>query len=111
MTIDAEQSPLQIISEITEFNEISDYMQDDQLDRAMALTIKILTEKGRMPQERLPAIIAELQALATVFALKATFYMTVGKGGSEESKKKNVYYTAKDSITKLVDALKFAARQ
>lgn len=105
-----EQSPLEIISEITELNDTSDYMNDPQLDRALELTIKILMERGRMPQERIPAIIVELQALATVFAFKATYYMTIGKGGSEESKKKNIYYTAKESITKLVDSMKYIAR-
>lgn len=105
-----DQSPLEIISEITELNSISKYMQDEQLDRALELVIKILMERGRLPQERIPAIIVELQALATVFAFKATHYMTIGKAGSEEAKQKNIYYTAKESITKLVDSMKYIAR-
>ena len=106
----SEESPLELISNVTELNDTSKYMQDPQLDRALELTVKILMEKGRMPQERIPAIIVELQALATVFAFKATYYMTIGKGGSEEAKRKNVYYTAKESITKLVDSMKYIAR-
>ena len=107
---DAEETPLEIISQITELNDTSDFMQDPQLDRALNLVIKILMERGSMPTEQAPRILVELQALATVFAFKATYYMTIGKGGSEEAKKKNVYYTAKEAITKLVDSMKYIAR-
>ena len=41
--------------------------------------------------------------------MQARYYTTFLKGG-ENSKKKNTYYTAAESIDKLVDALKYAAR-
>jgi hypothetical protein len=85
-------------------------MQDEQLDRALHLVVKILFEKGRIPLDKAPAIIAELQALSAVFALKATYYATIGKSGSEETKKKNIYFTAKESIGKLCDAMKYLSK-
>ena len=104
------ETPLELLNEITELNDISEYMQDPQLDRALELLTKILFEKGAIPQEKAPKIITELQALATVFSLKATFYATIGKAGTAESRKKNVYFTAKESINKLVDALKYLSK-
>jgi hypothetical protein len=105
-----EESPLEIISKLTELNDTVQFMDDPQLDRALELTIKVLMEKGAVPQQKIPPLIVELQALATIFAMKATYYMTIGKGGSDEAAKKNIYYTAKDSITKLCDALKYLGR-
>lgn len=104
------ESVLEMISQITELNDLSEYMKDPQLDRAMELTINVLMEKGAIPQSKIPAVIVELQALATVFALKSVFYITVGKGGSQESMRKNVYFTANAAITKLCDSLKYIAR-
>ena len=105
-----DDSPVDLISQITELNDVSDYMQDEQLDRALHLVVKILFEKGRIPADKAPAVITELQALATVFSLKATYYATIGKSGSEETKKKNIYFTAKESIGKLCDAMKYLSK-
>jgi hypothetical protein len=41
--------------------------------------------------------------------MQARYYTTFEKGG-DASKKKNTYYTAADTIDKLVDALKYSAR-
>ena len=56
------------ISDITELNDMSEFMQDPQLDRALALIIKILYERDRNPAQGMAAVITELQALATIFA-------------------------------------------
>ena len=105
-----DESPVELISQVTELNDISEYMQDEQLDRALHLIVKILFEKGAVPAIKAPAIITELQALAAVFAFKATFYATIGEGGSEETKKKNIYFTAKEAIGKLCDAMKYLSK-
>lgn len=50
--------------------------------------------------------------MSAKFGVMATWYTTVQKGpaGSSNNIKKNVYYTMKDSLDKLVDALKYVAR-
>ena len=103
-------NPLELVSEITQMNDIHDFMNDEDVDRAMHLVIKLTMEKGKVPPEKAPSIIVELQALATKFAILATYYATIGKAGSPESHKKNLYFTLKDSLSKLSDALKYAAR-
>ena len=68
---DAELSDnsLELISEITQLNDIHDFMDDEQVDRAMHLVIKLVMEKGHMPAQQAPRLIVELQALATKFAV------------------------------------------
>jgi hypothetical protein len=50
--------------------------------------------------------------MSAKFAILATYYTTIAKGpsGSVNNTKKNVYYTMKESIDKIVDALKYLAR-
>lgn len=104
------ENPLELVSSITQFNDIHEFMDDEDLDRALHLVVKLLMEKGSVPSAQAPKLIVELQALATKFAMLATYYATIGKGGTDENHKKNVYFTMKDSITKLVDSLKYTAK-
>lgn len=99
---------LENISEITELNEISQYMNDPDLDAAMELIIKLIA-KPDVPASRAPEIITRLQAIAAKLAIMSRYYTTFEKG-PEASKKKNVYYTTAEAINKLVDALKYNAR-
>lgn len=101
---------MELVSTVTEFNDLHEFMEDEQLDRALHLVVKLYMEKGRMNPAQAAAVIVELQALATKFALLGTYYMTIGKKGAEETHKKNVYMTLKDSITKLVDSLKYVSK-
>jgi hypothetical protein len=50
--------------------------------------------------------------MSAKFGMLATYYTTIAKGpsGSINNTKKNVYYTMKDSLDKLVDSLKYLAR-
>jgi hypothetical protein len=103
-------NPLELVSTVTQFNDIHEFMSDEEVDRAMHLVVKLLMEKGSIPAAQAPKLIVELQALATKFAVLATYYATIGKGGTDENHKKNVYFTLKDSLSKLTDALKYAAK-
>lgn len=99
---------IETVSEITEFNELSDFMKDPDLDEAMALIIKLIS-KPDVPAAKAPEIITRLQAIAAKLAIMSRYYTTFEKG-PEASKKKNVYYTTAEAINKLVDALKYNAR-
>lgn len=104
-------STLEIVSTITEFNDLHSFMQDEQLDRAMELVIKLMARQD-IASAAVPKLIVELQALSTKFALLAAYYATVAKGpsGSVNANKKNVYYSTKEALNSLVDALKYVAR-
>lgn len=103
---------LELISTITEFNQIHEFMGDDELDRAMAIVVKLIVKQGEIPAIKAVPLIVELQALSTKFALASAKYATFDSGParSEVAHKKNVYYSAKEALNKLVDALKISAK-
>lgn len=106
-----EKNSLELISTITEFNDLHEFMQDEQLDRAMAIVVKLLMNPD-VPAAKAPHLIIELQAMSTKFSMLASVYATIAKdkAGTANNNKKNVYYSAKESIDKLVDALKYVVR-
>jgi hypothetical protein len=87
---------------------MTDFMNDPDLDTALELIIKLIT-KPDVPAAKAPELIVKLQALSAKFSMLARYYTTFEKSG-EASKRKNVYYTASDSIDKLVDAVKYSAK-
>ena len=103
-----EKATIDLISELTEFNDIKEYMNDKDLDYALDLIIKLIV-KPDVPSSKAPDLIIKMQALAAKFAIMSRYYTTFEEGG-ENSKKKNVYYTAEEAINRLVDALKYSAK-
>jgi len=103
-----EKPIIETISELTEFNDMKEFMNDPDLDYALDLIIKLIA-KPDVPATKAPDLIVKMQALSAKFALMARYYTTFEKGG-ENAKKKNVYFTAEDAINKIVDALKYSAR-
>lgn len=103
---------LQLVSSITEFNRLHDFMSDEQLDRAMEIVVKLIVNQGKIPPIKAVPLIVELQALSTKFALASADYATFDAGAAKsvQAHKKNVYYSAKEAINKLVDALKISAK-
>ena len=104
----AETTVLEYISQVTELNDMSEYMQDKDLDIALDLIIKLIS-KPDVPAASAPALIVKLQAISAKLAVMARYYTTFEKGG-ENSKKKNTYYTVSEAVDKLVDSLKYSAR-
>lgn len=106
-----DKNTLELISEITEFNELHEFMNDDHLDKSLAIVVKLLMNPD-IPAAKAPNLIIELQAMSTKFSMLASYYSTVAKdkAGTVNNNKKNIYYSAKESIDKLVDALKYVVR-
>ena len=102
------RNTLELVSTVTEFNDLSEFMQDPDLDQALDLIIKLIS-KPDVPPSTAPALIVKLQAISAKLAVQARYYTTFEKGG-DNSKKKNTYYTTAEAIDKLVDALKYTAR-
>ena len=102
-------SPLDLISKVTEFNDLSKFMQDEDLDEALHIILKIIA-KPDIPPIKAQAIIIKLQAISAKFQMMSTVYTTLlkGKPGTDEYTKKNIYYTASDMLDKLVAALKYS---
>ncbi|AXH68782.1 hypothetical protein SEA_COMRADE_70 [Streptomyces phage Comrade] len=107
----SDENPLETVSVITEFNDLTEFMQDDQLDRALELAIRCIAQPD-VAAVKAPKLIVELQAISFKFAVKAVEYATIKKdrAGTDNNHRKNVYYSTKEALDRLVDALKYAAR-
>ena len=87
-------------------SEIAEYMQDEELTAALTFIAKIII-KPDIPLNVATIEIVRLQAIAAKMAFKATWMANVDKN---DRAKKNIYYTAAESINNLVSALKYIMR-
>lgn len=83
--------------------EIADYMKDEELTTALTFIAKLII-KPDIPMNVATLEIVRLQAIAAKMAFRATWMANVDKS---DRGKKNIYYTAAESINSLVSALKY----
>lgn len=107
----SEENPIVLIDGLYGLQEMHDFMKDPNLEEAFDLVIKLMM-KPDVPPAKAQVLIVKLQAYASTFAMNATIYSTIkkDKAGSLSYHKKNIYYTAADSIDKIVQALKYAVK-
>jgi predicted S18 family serine protease len=94
------------IDSINGLAEIADYMNDEELNTALTFIAKVIL-KPDIPLNVVTVEIVRLQAIAAKMAFKATWMANVDKS---DRGKKNLYYTAAETINNLVSALKYIAR-
>lgn len=94
------------IDMVNGLSEIADYMQDEELTAALTFIAKIII-KPDIPLNVATVEIVRLQAIAAKMSFKATWMANVDKS---DRGKKNLYYTAAESINNLVSALKYIIR-
>ncbi len=87
-------------------SEIAEYMEDEELTTALTFIAKIII-KPDIPMNVATVEIVRLQAIAAKMAFRATWMANVDKS---DRGKKNIYYTAAESINNLVSALKYITR-
>jgi hypothetical protein len=86
--------------------DISEYMQDEDLDHALSMISKLIVRPD-IPINLATVEIVRLQAIAAKMSFKATWMANVDKG---DRPKKNIYFTAASAINDLVAALKYITR-
>ena len=94
------------IEMVNGLSEISDYMQDEELTTALTFIAKVIL-KPDIPLNVATVEIVRLQAIAAKMSFKATWMANVDKN---DRAKKNIYFTAAESINNLVSALKYITR-
>jgi hypothetical protein len=99
-------STVDLLNSVNQFNEISEFMQDEELTKALVAVAKLIANPD-IPPAKATLLIVQLQSYATKFAMLASWYSHVKK---DERAKKNIYYSAKDTMERLVDALKYTVR-
>lgn len=101
--MEQEQTTIDMINGLS---EIAEYMQDEELTTALTFIAKIII-KPDIPLNVATVEIVRLQAIAAKMAFRATWMANVDKS---DRGKKNLYYTAAESINNLVSALKYITR-
>lgn len=106
-----DENPLELVSALTEFNDLKEFMQDPQLDRALELAVRCIASP-EIAATKAPRLIVELQAISMKFSVKAVEYATIKKdrAGTDNNHRKYIYRSVKEALDRLVDALKYAAR-
>lgn len=104
-----EQQDDDIIELTDELKTLAEKMDDDDLEEAIKLTLKII-KKPDVPASSAISLITQLQAISTRIGMTKVFYKTWGKSEPDARYKKDVYYTAQDAIDRLVDSLKYVVR-
>lgn len=102
---------LSLINKVDEFTELHEFMDDEDLDEALSIVVKLISHP-EIPATRAIPLIVRLQAISAKMSIMASIYTTVkkGPGGSDNAYKKNVYYSTAEALNKIVDALKYSAR-
>jgi len=104
MTIEApSKTTLEMVNGLA---EVAEFMEDEELTTALTFIAKLII-KPDIPINTATIEIVRLQAIAAKMAFKATWMTNVDKG---DRAKKNIYYTAAESINDLVSALKYITR-
>jgi hypothetical protein len=99
----SEQTTIEMVNGLS---EIAEYMQDEERTQALTFIAKIII-KPDIPLNVATIEIVRLQAIAAKMSFKATWMANVDKN---DRAKKNIYYTAAESINNLVSALKYIMR-
>ncbi len=94
------------IEMVNGLSEIAEYMQDEELTTALTFIAKVII-KPDIPLNVATVEIVRLQAIAAKMSFKATWMANVDKN---DRAKKNIYFTAAESINNLVSALKYITR-
>lgn len=107
-----EENPLVLISEVDELMKLHDFMKDSELDNALHIVLKLIARAEDIPVAKVPHLIVKIEALAAKFAFMSTTYSTLLKdrAGTPNNMKKNVYFTASNSLHQIADALKYIAK-
>lgn len=100
------ETTVEILNKISQFNDISEYMQDEQLTETLVIISKLIANPD-IPPAKLTVTITRLQAMSAKFAMLASWYSHVKK---DDRAKKNIYYSIKEATDRLVDALKYSVR-
>lgn len=105
------ESVVDLIAGIDEFIQLHDSFEDEDLNQALNHIVLLMHHPAILPGDA-PKMIIKLQALSAKFAVQATYYTSIdpGKPGSDNNKKKNVYYTLSKETDKLAAAIKYLAK-
>lgn len=97
------------LSDIMEFREMNDFMDDREVERGLLKLVSILAKPDINPVHVAKHIV-DCDALATAYAIKAKYYMSIGKDEPDARDKKNFCLTMREEFHTLSASLKYLVR-
>jgi hypothetical protein len=94
------------LEEINDLYEVAEYMQDQELTQALEFIAKIIL-KPDIPIQVAQVELLRLQGIQMKLSLRATYMANVDKS---DRAKKNLYYTAAESLNNFCQTLKYSLR-
>lgn len=106
-----DESVLELVSKVDEFLELSNLIDDDDLNVALSHVVK-LCMKPDVPPQTATRLIIQLQSISAKLHIAASWYKNVArpKPDTVEYKKKNMYFSVADALNDVVGALKYQIR-
>jgi hypothetical protein len=101
-----DETTIDYLNKVSEFTELAEFMDDEEFTQALVMVAKMIA-KPDIPPAAAAKLIVQLQVYSAKCAMMAAYYANVKKGNTA---KKNVYYSAREALDKLSDALKYVAR-
>lgn len=102
----SEKTTVDLLNDVAGFTEMTEYMQDEEFTKTLALVAKLIINPD-IPPAKAQVLLLQLQSYSLKFGMLATWYANVKK---DERPKKNMYYSIRDSVDRLCDALKYMTR-
>ncbi len=97
------------VIEVYELNNISEFLKDDDVTRALALVVKLIS-KPEIPVKSATPLILKFSALSLKCRMQAKNYMLIDKTAENASQKKNLYLTFADALDEVVNSLKYITK-
>lgn len=98
-----DQTTAEILNEVAGFAEVAGYMDDPEFTKALEMIVKVMANPD-IPPHKARSLIVWCDALASKFAMLASYYAHIKR---DDRAKKNMYFTGKESMQRMSDALKY----
>lgn len=100
------------VSEIQDFIDLHDVVEDDTLQEAIDIALKCIA-KPDIPSAYARQAMVQMQGYAFKFKMQALVYMQIhqGRAATKENIKKNAYMYASEQCHELAQTLKYLVRE
>jgi hypothetical protein len=103
---------LKHLSEAQDLVDLYEFMEDEDLAQAMELALNVIA-KPDIPVSSARNALAMMQGYSLKFRMQAATYtyVKVGKAGTPENVKKNVYFAMAEQCHEMAQTLKYLAKE
>lgn len=103
---------LEHVSNVQDLLDLNDFMDDEKFGEALELAMQCVANPNISVATARKALLL-MQSYSLYFKMRGNVYMTIkqGKAGTEENKKKNVYFSMAGECHELAQTLKYLAKE